>query len=69
MELSEEANKLLSRIVKKPIDLYWARGGWCPSSLPKGVKRAHFDELFASGMVRVCLAQLVVKNEDTKEAQ
>lgn len=57
--LSKEATDLLARVMKKPLELYWGRGGWCPSSLPKGVKRAHFDELAKSGKVKVDMARLV----------
>ena len=57
--LSPEATDLLARVMKKPLELYWGRGGWCPSNLPKGVKRAHFDELSKSGKVKVEMARLV----------
>ena len=57
--LSKEAAELLIRVIKKPLELYWGRNGWCPSNLPKGVKRAHFDELAQSGKVKVEMAKLV----------
>jgi len=59
MELSKEANDLFERVKRKPLSLYWGRGGWCPSSLPKGVKRIHFNELVNSGKVTVKMAYLV----------
>jgi hypothetical protein len=57
--LSKEASDLLVRVIKKPLALYWGRNGWCPSNLPKGVKRAHFDELTKSGKVKVEMANLI----------
>lgn len=52
-ELSEPAAKLLAAVTKRPRDVYYGRSGWVPCSLPKGVKREHFDELMRSGRVTV----------------
>jgi len=61
-ELSTGASKLLERVIRKPVDLYWGRSGWRPSSLPAGVKAADFDELVKSRLVRIDLARLVAVN-------
>lgn len=57
--LSQEAQKLLKLVRRKPLSLYYGRGKWNPIRLPNGVKRKHFDELYNSDMVTVKNDELV----------
>ncbi len=58
-DLPDGAKKLLVRIGTTPLDVYWGRRGWCPCALPKGIKRADFDALHKSGLVRIELGQML----------
>ncbi len=63
VELRCWAQKLYEQVQKKTLDLYWGRNGWCPSSLPRCVRRADFDELMNSGLVTVRMAQMIPNAE------
>lgn len=58
-ELTSGEKKILLRLEKGPIELYWGRNGWCPSSYPAGTKRADFDVLMRRDIVKVMLGRLV----------
>lgn len=62
------AQKLYEKVQRKPLDLYYGKSGWCPTSLPRCVKRADFDELINSGFVRIELGRLVPNAAVTGDA-
>ena len=64
-ELSDGEKAILRRLEKRPIELYWGRGGWVPEGLPKPAKRADFDRICNRNpaMVEVKLAKLVLASD------
>ena len=64
-DLTEGEKAILKRLEKRPLDLYWGRGGWRCESMPKPAKRADFERLCnrKTPLVEVRMAQLVLAEE------
>lgn len=65
-DLTDGERAILKRLAKKPLDLYWGRGGWCFDYLPKPAKRADFDKLTRrqQRLVKIECARLVLDTDE-----